>query len=326
MRKYFIVLCLLLSLSLISCKSTATNIPAANDNRIKVTTTIWPIYDWVKNIAGDNVNVEYLLKSGVDLHNYQPSADDILRISKSDIFIYVGGESDEWVEDVFKNSPNPERTEIYLLNACPTLLEEEMVEGMQGEAEDESEEDAEHYHIETEYDEHVWLSIKNTKEFVQIISEALCEKDPDNETYYTDNANKYCEMLDELDGEYRSTVDNATNKTLLFGDRFPFRYMTDEYGLDYYAAFIGCSAETEASFETIKFLADKVDELELKNILVIEGSDHKIAEAIKSNTKTKDQAILSLNSMQSMASDNSANNSYLQIMRDNLSVLKEVVK
>ncbi len=182
-------------------------------------------------------------------------------------------------------------------------------------------------HEEKEYDEHVWLSLKNTKQLCNAIAEALEEIDPERADIYDANMVAYEEKLDDLNAQYQEPVDNAKQKTLLFGDRFPFRYLVDDYGLSYYAAFAGCSAESEASFETISFLAKKVDELGLKNIMTIEKSDQKIAKTIIENTATKDQKILTLDSMQSTTSDDIANGeTYLSAMEKNLEVLKEALQ
>ena len=185
----------------------------------------------------------------------------------------------------------------------------------------------EHHGDEPEYDEHVWLSLKNTMIICDAIAEALKETDADNSDVYETNVKAYKEKLEALDKEYQDTVDKAKIKTLLFGDRFPFRYLVDDYNLDYFAAFVGCSAETEASFETVKFLANKVDELGLKAIMTIEGPNHKIAETIIQNTKTKDQEILTMDSMQSTSAEDVKNGAtYLSVMTKNLDVLKKALQ
>ena len=472
--------------------------------KLKVVTTIFPEYDWVRAILGDkadNAEVTMLLDNGVDLHSYQPTADDIVRISDCDLFVYVGGESDGWVESVLKNADNKNVKVINLLNVLgDSAKTEETVEGMQEaeHAHDHSKEvstfedhevqdrslsdwagswqsaypfaldgtldDAfaamaeegemtadeyktyyqngyktditniniegdhivftyedgkkvgsdykyigyyiqnwstgtkaamyrfeavdrtsgapiyiefndhmiesaapEHFHIrmsnesfdaivdpekswptffpadmtgedlcehmeghghdhEEEADEHVWLSLKNAKTLVAAIADALQELDPDNKDTYTANASAYIEKLSALDGAYQSAVDGAARKTVLFGDRFPFRYLVDDYGLRYYAAFSGCSAESEASFETVSFLAKKVDELGLPCVLTIEGKNHKLAETIVQSTAAKNQKMLTMDSMQSMTSKDAANGAtYLSVMEQNLSVLKEAL-
>ena len=297
----------------------------AEDAKISVVTTIFPEYDWVKVISGDasdNVDITMLLDNGVDLHSFQPTADDIMKIATCDMFIYVGGESDEWVEDALKEATNKDMVVINLLDVLGgNVKEEEVIEGM--EAEEEHEEGEEE---EVEYDEHVWLSLSNASLICDAIADGLSKVDPDNAGTYAENANAYKQKLMTLDSEYKNVVSSATNKTLLFGDRFPFRYLVDDYGLDYYAAFVGCSAETEASFETVAFLSGKVDELGLKSVMTIESSDKKIAETIINNTKTKDQNILTLDSMQSTTSEDvAAGTTYLTIMQSNLEVLKEAL-
>ena len=297
-------------------------------DKLSIVTTIFPEYDWVKEILGDtaeNAEITMLLDSGVDLHSYQPTVDDIVKISDCDLFLYVGGESDGWVKDALKNAPNEDRTVINLLDVLgDSVKEEETVEGMQ--EEDHDHEDADGHGEEAEYDEHIWLSLKNAQMLVAAISEALQETDPARKDTYAANAAAYAEKLSALDGEYRAAVDSGKYKTLLFGDRFPFRYLADDYGLDYYAAFPGCSAETEASFETISFLAKKADELKLPCVLTIEGTQHKIAETVVQNTSQKNQQILTMDSMQAVTANDAASGvSYLSIMEKNLSVLKKAL-
>ena len=474
----------------------------SDPNKLSVVTTIFPEYDWVREILGgkaESTDLTMLLDNGVDLHSYQPTADDIVKISDCDLFIYVGGESDEWVKNVLKNAANRKMKVINLLEMLgDSVKTEETVEGMQEDGHDhghshdeqltendiedrtlsdfagawkslhpfllngdldkfcehraEEDEDssttkvtywekykaswqcdaekisingdtitftyadgktvsaeytyagyqpkrndegkirsvryqfettsadapkyvqfndhghepgeAEHFHIYfgndgfdalmsgktnpffvkdalsaedildelmghdhgEEKDEHVWLSLKNAKTLVGAIADALQELDPDNKDTYAANASAYIEKLSALDGAYQSAVDGAARKTVLFGDRFPFRYLVDDYGLRYYAAFAGCSAETEASFETVSFLAKKVDELGLPCVLTIEGKNHKLAETIVQSTAGKNQKVLTMDSMQSMTSKDAANGAtYLSVMEQNLSVLKEAL-
>ena len=321
-----IFLCSILILGcLTACGGSAAEKPAAERGKIQIVTTIFPIYDWVMNVLGDaasGAEVTMLLDSGVDLHSFQPTAADILKVSKCDLFLYVGGESDAWVDDALKEVVNKDMVVVNLLDALgDAVKEEELVEGMEAE-EEEGEEEEE----EPEYDEHVWLSLRNAAALTERIAKALETVDAANAETYKANAAAYIEKLNALDGQYRAAVDGAKVKTLLFGDRFPFRYLTDDYGLRYYAAFVGCSAESEASFETITFLAGKTDELALPAVMTIEGRDHRIAETVVQNTKTKDQKILTLDSMQSVtAKDVAAGTTYLSVMEQNLAVLKEAL-
>ena len=313
---------------------------ASDETRLRVVTTIFPEYDWVREILGDkadNAEVTMLLDNGADLHSYQPTADDIVKISECDLFIYVGGESDDWVDDALKNAANKNMKVINLLEALGERVKtEEVVEGMQEEEHDhdhdhedadEHDDAKEHDHEEeAEYDEHVWLSLKNAQTLCSAISGVLQQIDPDNKDTYAANASAYIKKLSALDADYQAAVNAATRKTVLFGDRFPFRYLAEDYGLRYYAAFAGCSAESEASFETISFLAGKVDELNLPCVLTIEGVQHKIAETIVRNTAAKNQKVLMMDSMQSTTSKDVANGTtYLSVMERNLSVLKEAL-
>ena len=302
------------------------------DKKIKIVTTIFPEYDWVMQILGDKADkadVTMLLDKGVDLHSYQPSTADIAKISEADVFIYVGGESDEWVEDVLKEAKNKKLKVINLMDVMgDKAKEEEVKEGMQEEEEEHAEEAKDgKEEEEVEYDEHVWLSLKNAKIFTKKIADVLSEVDKADAKTYQANYESYAKKLDDLDKKYADAVASAKNKTLVFGDRFPFRYLVNDYGLDYYAAFVGCSAESEASFETVTFLAKKIDELGLGNVLTIEGKNHKIAKTVVDNTKNKDQKVLTMDSMQSTTSkDVKDGATYLGIMEKNLEVLKEALK
>ncbi len=335
-----IIISLTLTASTFAAKKSAKN------DKLKVVTTIFPQYDWTREIMGDKASsaqLNLLVGNGVDLHSYQPSIQDIAKISTADIFIYVGGESDGWVKDALKNAANKNMKVINLMEVLGDKVKtEEIKEGMQAEEEeDHDDHDAEdhdheaeghhhHHHDddeEVEYDEHVWLSLRNAKILSAEIAEVLSEKDPANAASYKANFASYSAKLEALDKDYTSVVASASKKTILFGDRFPFRYLTDDYGLDYYAAFVGCSAETEASFETVVFLSKKVDELGLNSVLKIESGDGKIARTIVQNTKNKTAKVLTLDSIQSTTlKQANAGTTYLKIMEDNLKVLKEALK
>ena len=293
-----------------------------DDDRSTIVCTIFPQYDWVIQILGgeaDNFNLVLLTESGVDMHNYQVTTEDLVTIKYAELFIYVGGESDEWVEDAIATTKT-EAVTIALLDEVDAV-EEEYKEGMEAEKEDGNEE-------ETEYDEHVWLSLRNAQTLVNAIAEEICGVDPENAATYRSNAAAYIAELAALDGEYTATVESATYDTLLFADRFPFKYLVDDYNLDYYAAFKGCSAQETASASTISYLANKIIELGLKHIMVIETSDQSIANTVKNTVAnlggdTSDMDILVLNSCQSVtASAIKAGTTYLGIMKENLEVLK----
>lgn len=324
---FALVLCIGL---LTGCGKSASGDAKTEDvttDKISVVCTTFPQYDWVKEMIGDEAEkfeLTLLLDNGVDLHNYQPTAEDIAKIGSADVFIYVGGESDQWVDDALKEATNKDMKVINLLEVMgDKVKEEEVVEGMQAEEEEGEEGEEEE---ETEYDEHIWLSLKNASVLVPAISDVLQTVDTEDAEKIAENCDAYVQKLSELDKEYEQMVQSATHKTVIFADRFPFRYLVDDYSLDYYAAFVGCSAETEASFETVTFLAGKVDELQVPAILVIENSDQKIAETVKENTTGKNQEILVMDSLQSVTNDDISDGfNYLKAMQDNLDVLKQAL-
>ena len=322
MRKFLkYILTVFLCAALAACGTTDSKEEAeTSEKSLSIVATIFPAYDWVREILGGNpgnVQLTFLLDSGTDMHSYQPTAADMVKIAECDLFVYTGGESDSWTADAIRESVNPDLTPLSLMDVLSdSVREEEIIEGMQAEEEEE----------EAEYDEHVWLSLSRAEKAVETIAGVIAEKDPENAQTYRDNADAYIQKLEDLDNQYRKCVNNSEVRTLVFADRFPFRYLTDDYGLQYYAAFAGCSAETEASFETIRFLASKMDELDLTRVMTIENSDEKIARTVIENTEKKDMKILHLDSMQSTdAKAVSAGATYLSLMRDNLAVLQEAL-
>ena len=310
--RLFFIMCLLLTV-FTGCGNSEKK-ENKKEDRIEVVTTVFPLYDWCRVISdgANKINVTKLVSSSSDMHSYQPSAQDIAKISTCDVFVYVGGESDEWVEDVLKQTVNSRITVINLMDVLQNrVVLEEQKEGM--EADDEE---------EPENDEHVWLSLKNAMIACDKIADILSNIDVYGKDIYKKNLDEYIRKLNDLDGRYQDAINGSVKKTLLFADRFPFRYLCEDYGLDYYAAFKGCSAESEASFETIRFLSEKTDELDLKAVLCIEGSDKKIATTVVENTASKDQEILMINSLQSNLDEN---DTYLDIMTDNLDVIEKAL-
>ena len=303
----------------------------------KIVATIFPEYDWTREILGDlaeESRPELLIDNGVDPHSFQPGVEDLAKIADCDLLIYVGGTSDAWVEKALAQTPREGRQVLRLMDILGNRVrEEETVEGMEpedheheahgeGDAHGEGGEDAE----TPEYDEHVWLSLKNAVLCCEAIGNKLEEMDQAHAAIYRQNTESYKEKLQSLDKQYTETVSRSSNPVLLFGDRFPFRYLTEDYGILYYAAFPGCSAETEASFETVTFLAGKADELHLKYVLTIDGVNHRLAETIVENTADRSQQVLSLNSMQSVSRDDiQSGTGYLSVMEQNLEVLKKAL-
>lgn len=312
---------LLLAASLAACAAQPAENTVDDETAIDVVTNSYAAYDWVKQIFADDtdhIRMTYLLENGVDLHNYQPDAEDIRKIADCDVFIYVGGESDRWAADAIRNSGNSHLLAVNMLACIGKLAkEEEVKEGMQAEEEE-----------EPETDEHVWLSVRNASVITGVIFNQVSSlvTDPEELKQITANYENYQAELMKLDQEYAKAVSAADLDTVIFGDRFPFRYLLDDYGIDYYAAFAGCSAETEASFETVRFLAEKADEIGARNILTIETGNQKLAETIINNTQTGDQGILVMNSIQSVNTEEVKTGlSYLEVMRENLEVLKQAL-
>lgn len=294
-----------------------------DDGRLTIVVTVFPVYDWVRNLLGDRageVELVLLEDSGADMHNFQPTIEDIYKISTCDLFVYIGGESDKWVADTLRAAENKNMVAVDLLAELGTAAREEEEPDGPG-----SEHDHEHEEV-TEYDEHVWLSVKNAKLLCPVLAEKLAQVDAEHAETYRANCAAYAKQLDELDAAFEQAVSEAPGRTVLFADRYPFLYLIKDYGLTAYAAFSGCSAETEASFDMISFLVGKLDGLGLKHILVLEGSSYRIANTIISESAAKDADILEMDSMQSVTPKQiSAGTNYLAIMQKNLEVLKQAL-
>ena len=298
--------------------------------RLTVVATTFPHYDWTRRVLGDQTNrvqLVLLQRNGVDLHSYQPTVSDLRLISACDLFIYLGGESDKWVDAALAQGMNPGRRTLCLLQTLgDAAKEEQLVEGMEAEHDhDHKHEKHEEKDEKPELDEHVWLSLRFAARLCAAIARELSVVDPAGAETYHRNAEKYRAELAALDREYADAVAHAVRKTVLVADRFPFRYLMDDYGLSYFAAFAGCSAESEASFKTVVFLAKKVDELGLPVILTLEGTQHRIAETVRRTTKTRNQKILPIDSLQSVTEETAKYSSYLDVMRRNLDTLRVAI-
>lgn len=305
-----IILCLIMcTVVMCSCSGNETS-----HDGLKIVCTAFPQYDYIKNILGTNDGLTLLLDDGADLHSYEPTATDIIEIASSDLFIYIGGISDSWVEGALKSANSESLKSVALMDMVETY-DVDYVAGMEKE---------EHHHDgEHEKDEHIWLSLRNSAEITSALCDIICEIDSANAQKYKANAENYINSLNELDGEYKSVIESAKRNALLFADRFPFRYLIEDYSLDYHAAFSGCSSESEASFQTMKFLIDKTKELSLPAVIITESSDGSIAEMICKETGTK---ALVLDSCQSVSSaDIEKGTNYLDIMRNNLEILREAL-
>ena len=309
MKKINILLIILSIIFLTGCKI------KTNNNKTIVATN-FPAYDAARAILGntDTIELKMLLNPGSEIHDFEPTPKDVKNIINSSLFIYVGGESDEWIDDILSDI-NKDKTKLVKLMDLVDLKEEEIVIGMEADEEEEEE--------EVEYDEHIWTSPLNEIIIINYLKEQIIEIDPDNKDIYEENANNYIRELEEIDNEFREVVKNGKRHTIIFGDRFPLRYFVDEYDLDYYAAFPGCSEQTEASAKTISFLINKVKDEDIPVVFKIELSNGKIADTIANETNSKVLEFATAHNIS--VKDFKAGVTYVDIMRNNVNVLKEAL-
>jgi len=312
-KTILILLTLAIVLSgVIGCKQNKKTAARNADGKINVTTTIFPPYDFVRQIAGDKVNLIMLLPPGAESHSFEPSPKDIITIQNSTIFIYCGGDSDNWIDRILQ-SMNTDNMRILAMMNTVEVVEEETVEGMEEEEEEE----------EVAYDEHVWTSPRNAILIVKAITELLCEADSTNADFYRQNSSAYIKSLEELDTEFTKIVTGAKRKTIVFGDRFPFRYFADAYGLSYFAAFPGCSTETEPSAATVAFLINKIRDEKIPVVFHIELSNERMADTISAETGAKKLLLHACHNVSKK--DFEANLGYLDLMRRNTESLRQAL-
>lgn len=289
-----------------------------DNGKINVVATIFPEYDFLRQIGGDKINLSMLLTPGAETHSFEPTPQDIIKIQESDLFVYVGGDSDEWVKGILESIDSDKLKTVTLMD-CVTLKEEELKEGMTEEEEEEHGSEEE----EPEYDEHVWTSPVNAMAIVQKLCDNLCEEDPDNADYYKKNTSDYIAKLKDLDNEFKDVVADSKRKEIIVADRFPFRYFVDEYGLDYYAAFPGCSVDSDASPATVAFLTDKIKDDNIPIVFHIELSAGNICNSIARDTGAKSEQ---LNAVHNITKDDfESGKTYLDFMEENVKVLKEAL-
>lgn len=313
----FFLIMLIIMVFLIGCKNNDfSNESIENKDELKIVSTIFPYYDFTKQIVGDKGNVSMLIPPGAESHSYEPSPQDIIKIQNCDLFIFTGGESDKWIEGVLSSIDTSNKKIIRIMD-CVETVKEEPLKG----AETELEHKHEH---EDEYDEHVWTSPEKAIDISKEISNAICERDPNNSQYYKENTDIYLKQLERISSEFKNIVDQGKRKTIIFGDRFPFRYFVEDYGLDYYAAFPGCSSETEPSVSTITFLTDLVKKEKIPVVFYIESSNHKIADMICEATGAK---ALPFNSCHNLSNEEmESGKTYVEIMQKNAENLREALQ
>lgn len=309
----FLVMCVM-TFQFIGC----TNTESENNGKIKVVSTIFASYDFARQIGGNVADITMLLKPGVESHSYEPSPKDIITVQECDVFIYVGGENDAWVDNILESMDTSDMTIIKMIDLVDKY-EEEAVEGMDGH---EHTDECEHDH--SEWDEHVWTSPVNAIKICKALTEAFVKNDKANKAVYEENSDRYIEELKKLDETFRKIVGTADRKVVVFGDRFPLRYFVEEYNLEYYAAFPGCSSETEASAATVAFLIDKVKEEEIPVVFKIELSSDSMANTIAEGSGAK---VLTFNTCHNVTSEEfEKGENYITLMYRNANALKEAIQ
>ncbi len=306
------LICMLLAILIVGCS--VCSLSGCDDgenafldtNKLKIVATIFPYYDFAKNIAGDKAEVKLLLSPGNEPHNYDPSPSDIVAIESCDIFIYNGGESDEWVESVLDSLENTEVVVLKMTDYVP-LLKEESAEHIQGD----------------EYDEHIWTSVRNAKRLVSVIADSVCDIDGNNADYYSDNENKYLAELERLDADFSEIVNNGVRNTVVFGDRFPFLYFTTDYKLNYECAFPGCSSETEPSISTVTHLIDFIRDNNISVVFYLDFSNEKVAKLLTEDSNAVSRQFSSCHNITKQQFEQ--NVSYVSLMQQNAAVLKEAL-
>lgn len=302
-------------IGILSLTITGCNSKVEESTNLNIVTTIFPAYDFARAVVGNSADITMLLKAGVESHSYDPTPKDIIKIQKSDVFIYNGGESEEWVESILESMDTSKMTIIKMMDYVD-IVEEETVEGMQ---EEEHEEETD----EKEYDEHIWTSPVNAIKIVKAIKDKIIKIDPNNSDLYESNSTSYIEELETINTSFENIVKESTTKELVFGDRFPLRYFTDEYGLKYSAAFPGCASEVEPSAKTIAYLIDKVNNENIPVVFYIELSNQKVADSIKESTKAKTLLFHSCHNVTKEDFENGV--TYIDLMNKNVINLKEAL-
>ena len=285
----------------------ACELSELNMDGVNVISTVFVGYDLARQVGGGEANVSLLLPVGAESHTYEPTPRDIINISKCDIFICVGGESESWIDELISGENAPKKV-IRMMDCVEVITEEH---------------DHEHETGKIAYDEHVWTSPNNTIKILDEIIKAFVELDGENKEIYETNHSKYRTELELLDGEFREFFGGFDNPTLVFGDRFPLRYFANEYGIDYYSAFHGCSSESEPSAQVVAALIDKVKNENIPAVFYIELSNHKVADTIAEATGAKTALFNTCHNV--TIAEFEAGESYLSLMKKNLKTLKEVL-
>lgn len=308
-RKIYRIMSVIISVVMFCLFTACGNETAEDNSRLKIVATLFPQYDFAKQITGDNAEVTLLLTPGSESHTYEPTPKDVSKIQQADIFLYIGGESEVWVDEVLESAQNKNLKTVRLMDYINPI--------------EESHEDDEHDHDETEYDEHIFTSLRNSQVLLDEICNAVCEEDKENEETYKKNTEAYSEKISELDTKFTDMINNAQRKTIVFGDRFPFAYFAKDYGLDCHAAFSGCSSETEASSATISSLIDIVKKDNVPTVFYIEFSSQSIAGKIADASGAKTALLHSCHNISKEDLENGT--TYVDLMTQNYQNLSEAL-
>ncbi len=320
MKRISAVICIIVLLAAGLCG--CSNQPVSTDD-LKIVCTTFPQYDYIKNILGSDDNLTLLISNGSDLHGFEPTARDIVEIRTADLFVYVGGASDKWVERTIDSTENPDLRSVAIMDYVNTLSLEDIESLEHGGHHTHDHSSHDHSHSPEDADEHIWLSIRNAIKITEGLCEEICSLDPDNASLYKSNTAAYIEKLTALEKEYESVFSNAERDILLFADRFPFGYLTHDYGISHIAAFTGCSSESEVTAETFAHLIEHTNEHKLPYVLILEGSDGKTARTVCEATGAD---VLTVDSCQTVSSADIENGTdYLGIMSKNLEIFKEAL-
>lgn len=321
MKKRILALLLAAAVALPLCACAPAG-EEAEDGRLQVVCSLFPYYDFVREIGGAYVSPRLLVAAGREAHSFEPTPMDVIRVSRADVFVYNGGEGEQWVDEILSSAGENIPTVLRMMDYADTLTEEPLTgHDDHDHADHDHEHDDDHDSDDIEYDEHIWTSPVQAMKLCRAICDALCAADPAHAAVYRSNLENYLGQLAELDAAFRQVCGEKKRSLLVFGDRFPLLYFCREYGLDYRAAFHGCSSDTEPSLYTLKFLIDKVNEQDIPVVYALELSSRKVADAIAETTGAKVETFYSCQTVSQ--ADWAAGEGYVSLMRRNVAALRE---
>ena len=321
MKKRILALLLAAAVALPLCACAPAG-EEAEDGRLQVVCSLFPYYDFVREIGGAYVSPRLLVAAGREAHSFEPTPMDVIRVSRADVFVYNGGEGEQWVDEILSSAGENIPTVLRMMDYADMLTEEPLAgHDDHDHADHDHEHDDDHDSDDIEYDEHIWTSPVQAMKLCRAICDALCAADPAHAAVYRSNLENYLGQLAELDVAFRQVCSEKQRSLLVFGDRFPLLYFCREYGLDYRAAFHGCSSDTEPSLYTLKFLIDKVRQQDIPVVYALELSSRKVADAIAETTGATVETFYSCQTVSQ--ADWAAGEGYVSLMRRNVAALRE---